>query len=110
MPQARTLTPQDIERVLAYIKTKPNAQRNRAMFLLTVWAGFRVSEVAGLKISDVRNADGTIRSEIYLEASRVKHGHAGVVYLNERLQRELEQYVNGKQKWLGSFEQICPDG
>ena len=45
MPQARTLTPQDIERVLAYIKTKPNAQRNRAMFLLTVWAGFRVSEV-----------------------------------------------------------------
>ena len=97
MPQARTLTPQDIERVLAYIKTKPNAQRNRAMFLLTVWAGFRVSEVAGLKISDVRNADGTIRSEIYLEASRVKHGHAGVVYLNERLQRELEQYVNGKR-------------
>jgi len=96
MPQARTLTPQDIERVLAYIKTRPNAQRNRVMFLLTVWAGFRVSEVAALKITDVRNADGTIRSEIYLEASRVKHGHAGVVYLNERLQGELAQYVNGK--------------
>ena len=77
MAQARTLTPSDIEKLLAYIKTKPNAQRNRAMFLLTVWAGFRVSEVAGLKISDVRNADGSIRSEIYLEASRVKHGHAG---------------------------------
>ena len=96
MAQARTLTPSDIEKLLAYIKTKPNAQRNRAMFLLTVWAGFRVSEVAALKISDVRNADGTIRSEIYLEASRVKHGHAGVVYLNERLQRELEQYVSSK--------------
>ncbi len=97
MAQARTLTPSDIEKLLAYIKTRPNAQRNRVMFLLTVWAGLRVSEVAGLKITDVRNPDGTIKSEIYLEASRVKHGHAGVVYLNERLQRELEQYVNGKR-------------
>lgn len=93
MPQAKTLTPAEIEKLLAYIVCKPNALRNRVMFLLTVWAGFRVGEVAGLKISDVRNADGTIRAEIFLSADRVKHGHAGVVYLNERLQRELATYV-----------------
>lgn len=89
MPQAKTLTPVEIEKVLLYIASKPNAQRNRLMFLLTVWAGFRVSEVAGLRISDVRNVDGTIRAEVYLSAERVKHGHEGVVYLNERLQAEL---------------------
>jgi integrase/recombinase XerD len=93
MPQAKTLTPSEIEKVLLYIEGKLNAQRNRIMFLLTVWAGFRVSEVAGLRVSDVRNTDGSIRAEIYLSAERVKHGHAGVVYLNAKLQHELESYV-----------------
>ena len=96
MPQAKTLTTAEIDRVLAYIDSKPNALRNRVMFLLTVWAGFRVSEVAGLTIADVRTADGAIRAEIYLAASRVKHSHAGVVYLNERLQRELAIYVTSR--------------
>ena len=96
MPQAKTLTPAEIEKVLEHIACKPSAQRNRVMFLMTVLAGFRVSEVAGLKISDVRNSDGSIRAEIYLSAERVKHGHAGVVYLNERLQRELAAYVDSR--------------
>ena len=96
MPQAKTLTPAEIEKVLLHIAGKRNAQRDRVMFLLTVWAGFRVGEVAGLRISDVRNTDGSIRAEIYLAADRVKHGHAGVVYLNERLQQELEAYVDGR--------------
>ena len=99
MPQAKTLTPAEIERLLQHIASKPNALRNRVMFLLTLWAGFRVSEVAGLKISDVRNADGSVRAEIYLSASRVKHGHAGVVYLNERLQQELTAYI-ASRKWF----------
>jgi integrase/recombinase XerD len=98
MPQAKTLTPAEIEKVLLYIASKPNALRNRVMFLLTVWAGFRVSEVAGLRINDIRNMDGSIRAEVYLSAERVKHGHAGVVYLNERLQQELAAYVQ-RHKW-----------
>lgn len=99
MPQAKTLTPVEIEKVLSHIASKPNSQRNRVMFLLTVWAGFRVSEVAGLKLSDVQNEDGSIRAEVYLSADRVKHGHAGVVYLNERLQQELKAYVDGR-RWF----------
>lgn len=96
MPQAKTLTPVEIEKVLLYIASKPNAQRNRLMFLLTVWAGFRVSEVAGLRISDVRNVDGSVRAEVYLSAERVKHGHEGVVYLNERLQAELVRFIESR--------------
>ena len=105
MPQAKTLTPTEIERMLHYIAHKPSAQRNRMMFLLTVWAGFRVSEVADLKICDVRNVDGTIRAEVYLSADRVKHGHAGVVYLNERLQQELKAYVDSR-KWHDSQQAL----
>ncbi|NCZ83206.1 MAG: site-specific integrase [Betaproteobacteria bacterium] len=96
MAQAKTLTEGEIQKLLDHIATKPNAARNRVMFLLTVWAGLRVSEVAALKLSDVRNKDGSIRGEIYLDASRVKHGHAGVVFLNARLQGELDTYIRGK--------------
>ncbi|NDA25206.1 MAG: hypothetical protein EBZ06_12950, partial [Betaproteobacteria bacterium] len=66
MAQAKTLTEGEIQKLLDHIATKPNAARNRVMFLLTVWAGLRVSEVAALKLSDVRNKDGSIRGEIYL--------------------------------------------
>lgn len=105
MPQAKTLTPIEIEKVLSYIASKPNAQRNRVMFLLTVCAGFRVSEVAGLKLRDVQNDDGTIRPEVFLSADRVKHGHAGVVYLNERLQQELATYVKSR-KWFDTEQAL----
>jgi len=105
MPQAKTLTPTEIEQVLAYIDGKPNAIRNRVMFLMTILAGFRVSEVAGLTISDVRNTNGSIKAEVYLAANKVKHGNDGVVYLNERLKKELEQYVSGK-KWFSDDQAL----
>ena len=54
------------------------------------------SSASRLTIADVRTADGAIRAEIYLAASRVKHSHAGVVYLNERLRRELAIYVTSR--------------
>jgi integrase/recombinase XerD len=46
----------------------------------------------------VRNADGTVKAEIYLAAARVKHAHARTVYINARLQAELQAYVASK-KW-----------
>ena len=64
MATAKSLTSAEITKVLDYIAINPNSQRNRAMFLFTVLAGLRVSEVADLKIGDVRNVDGTIKSEI----------------------------------------------
>ena len=107
MPQAKTLTPAELERVLDYIASKPNALRNRAMLLLTVWAGFRVGEVAGLSIADVRNADGTVKSEIFLAADRVKHGHARTVYINVRLRDELQGYVDSRTWHIADQPLFC---
>ncbi len=57
MAQARTLEEQELARVLAYIEHGRHAHRNRAMLLLTHWAGLRVGEVAVLRWSDVTNSD-----------------------------------------------------
>jgi integrase/recombinase XerD len=97
MAAAKSLTPAELERVLSYISTQPYAQRNRAMLLMTVAAGLRVSEVAGLTVGDVVDAAGAVRSEIYLAAHRVKHGHARTIYINTRLQQELTDYLALRQ-------------
>lgn len=90
---AKSLTATELEQVLQYIAQRTYAERNRLMLLLTVGAGMRVSEVAGLTIGDVSNADGTVRSEVFLSAERVKHKHARTVFLNTRLQQELTTYI-----------------
>ena len=98
MATAKSLTAIELQQVLAYIAENSFAQRNRLMLMCTVAAGMRVSEVSGLLIGDVRNADGTIRSEVFLSAERVKHNHARTVYINTRLQQELAEYV-AERKW-----------
>ena len=93
MAAAKSLTAQEITKVLNYISTKPNALRNRTMFSITTLAGCRVSEVASMTIGDVLNADGTIKTEIYFSSDRVKHGTARTVFVNQRLQAELADYI-----------------
>lgn len=99
MAAAKSLTPTEIERALAYIADNANAVRNRMMFLLMTNAGLRVSEVADLKLSDVLDKDGTLRSEVLLAAHRVKHGNARTVFLNNLLCTELAAYIHSR-KWI----------
>ena len=93
MATAKSLTTTELERVLDYIAQNANAERNKLMLSFGVLAGLRVSEIAGLTLGDVLDADGQVRSEIYLASNRVKHGHARTIFLNTRLQQELADYL-----------------
>jgi integrase/recombinase XerD len=79
MSAAKSLASTELEQLLDYIATKPNAVRNRAMFMMTLYAGLRVSEVAGLMLADVVDDRDHIPSEIFLAAHRVKHAHARII-------------------------------
>ena len=107
MSAAKSLTQDEISTVLDYISKNTNAQRNRIMFLLTAMAGMRVSEVAGLLVEDVQNADGTVRCEIFLAAERVKHAHARTVYISTRLQQEITSYLQTR-KWINTKQTLFP--
>ncbi|UFS56101.1 site-specific integrase [Comamonadaceae bacterium M7527] len=98
MAAAKSLTSAELAHTLDYISTRKFAARDRAMLLMMVMSGLRVSEVADLKLCDVRDANGTVRAEIYLGAHRVKHNHARTVYVSTRLQEELQCYINSR-KW-----------
>lgn len=93
MSQAKTLTERELKRVLDYIALHRHAARNRAMVMLTYYAGLRVSEVANLKYTDVVAADSTIKHEFQLTAEQTKGGHARMVFVGEKLRKELAAYV-----------------
>jgi integrase/recombinase XerD len=63
------------------------------MLLLTHFAGMRVGEVAALRINDVLNGDSTIKDEVRLMPDQTKGKYARTVYLNERMQKEIGQYL-----------------
>ena len=93
MAQAKTLTKEELTRVLDYIRTRRFAPRNRAMMLLTHLAGLRIGEVACLRWSDVMNQDGTVKEEIRLLPDMTKGRHPRTVFVNMRLREELSAYA-----------------
>lgn len=100
--QAKTLTAQEMRRVLDYIATRPHALRNRTMLLATHYAGMRVGEVANLRFGDVIDSAGQVRNEIRLNAQQTKGSDGRVVFVNAKLKKEFETY-------LRSFPLTKPD-
>jgi integrase/recombinase XerD len=94
MSQAKTLTPAEIEQLLAYIAQRSFAMRNRLMFLTGLWSGVRVGEIASLSVGDVRNADGSVKAEIRLTAQQTKGRQPRTVYLPQKLRDALQEYLD----------------
>ena len=91
--QAKTLTATELRRVLDYVATRPHAARNRAILLTTHYAGLRVGEAAALRYEDVLNDTGQVREEIRLEPEQTKGRHGRVVFVGDKLRKELQAYV-----------------
>jgi integrase/recombinase XerD len=94
MTQAATLTQQQLQRVLEYIRTRRHYKRNRAIILLTHYAMLRVGEVAALRYCDVVDADGEIKAETTLSAAQTKGNKARKVWFAEKIRVELAAYVS----------------
>ncbi len=93
MSQAKTLTPAEIDQVLAYVRFRSFALRNRVMLLTGLWSGMRVGEIASLRVGDVRNTDGSIKAEIRLSAEQTKGRQPRTVFLPKKLRDELAHYL-----------------
>lgn len=94
MSQAKTLTPAEVDHVLAYIAQRSYALRNRVMLLTGLWSGMRVGEIASLSVGDVVNTDGSIKAEVRLTAEQTKGRHPRTVFLPQKLQLELADYMS----------------
>lgn len=93
MSQAKTLTQAELDQVLRYINTQKYALRNRTLLLTSFWSGMRVKEIASLRIMDVTNEDGSIKSEVRLTAAQTKGSHPRTVFLPLKLRTVLAEYL-----------------
>lgn len=94
MKQAKVLSKWEISRVLAVIDAGNHPDRNRAAFLCTQFAGMRVKEVAALKIGDVYEESGRVRSQLRLLSGQTKGSKARTVMMNRRLRKALACYYS----------------
>lgn len=95
MKQARVLTDAEFKRLMAVVGQGKHAARNRMAFMLSYLAGLRVGEIAALTVADVVDGEGQVRGQLRLSAAITKGGHARVVFLNERLRKEIARFVTG---------------
>lgn len=92
--QAKVLSKQQQDAVLAFIQTTRHAQRNKVIFLLSVRAGLRAKEIASLTWDMVCDASNTISDAIYLQDVASKGKSGGVIWMNRELKESLAEYRN----------------
>ena len=90
MAQASVLTDTEIKRVFRIIETTRHANRNRLAFVLSIYAGLRVGEIAALTVSDVLTVSGDVRREIKLGAHQTKGSKGRTVVLSARVRSEID--------------------
>ncbi len=91
--QAKTLTAEELRRVLDHVATRKHSVRNRALVSFSFYAGCRVGEISSLLYTDVVDAEGNVCSEVVLRAENTKTREARTVFVNARLKKELQAYI-----------------
>src|SRR5690348_8586913 len=73
--QAKMFRPNDLRNVFSFILAKRSSpEADMIKVCLSVMAGLRACEIAGLRVSDVTNADGSTANFIRIRAEVSKNG------------------------------------
>ena len=92
--KAKTLSQQEIRRVLDHISTRKHSVRNRAILQTSFLSGMRVGEISSLRFKDVVDGEGRIKDQILLTAEMTKGSESRIVFVNEKLRKELQAYIS----------------
>jgi integrase/recombinase XerD len=96
MAQASVLTDTEIRRVFRIIETTRHAARNRLAFVLSIYAGLRVGEIAALTVRDAATVEGNARREIKLGAHQTKGSKGRTVVLSVRARDEIASFLKSR--------------
>jgi integrase len=85
----------------------PSAALNRLAFVLSIYAGLQVGEIAALTVEDVATADCEARREIKLGAHQTKGNKGRTIILSERVRKEIDSYMRTRAIWLKDMSLIA---
>ena len=100
--QAKILTKKQVGQLLWYVGTLRNPTRNQVIVMLSVKAGLRAKEIAGLTWSMIVDADGEIGFNIHLTDKASKGRSGRIIPLNMELKHKLENLVAEEHEQHGS--------
>ena len=94
--QAKTLTGRQTAHLQAFMQQTRYPERNQVILLLSIKAGLRAKEIAGLTWDMLTDAEGNLGSAIHLrnEASKGRSGR--VIPLNRDLREALQELFHAR--------------
>jgi integrase/recombinase XerD len=101
------LTDNDIRRVFRIIESGRHADRNRLAFVLSIFGGMRVGEIAALSVGDVANQQGEARREIKLGAHQTKGSKGRTVVASTRVRKEIDSYLKQSPFAQADLPLVC---
>ncbi|NVK05828.1 MAG: site-specific integrase [Flavobacteriia bacterium] len=99
--QAKVLSKKQIEQLLWYVGTLRRPLRNEVIVMLSVRAGLRAKEIAGLTWTMVTDADGNISDNIHLTDKASKGRSGRIIPLNMKLRQKLEDLLDEEKQTRG---------
>ena len=90
--QAKTLSRAQVDALLAYLATTRQPSRNRLIFLLSVRAGLRAKEIAGLTWSMVTDSIGAVAADIALMDQASKGCSGRTIPISKELRAAFEAW------------------
>ena len=92
MKRAKTLSKQELNRVLAVVAAGRNAERNKIIILLSYYAGLRAKEIAELNGGDIYTDTGEVNRTVLLKANQTKGNKSRTFVVNSKLAKELASF------------------
>lgn len=96
--QAKILTAQDIQKLLRRAAYGPNPERDRVIILLSVRAGLRACEIAGLDWSMITDANHRVASTIELHDRIAKKGSGRRIPVHLELKKALSNLAGPRER------------
>jgi integrase/recombinase XerD len=107
--QAQTLSKSELNKVLTIIEAGRNGLRNKTIILLTHYLALRAKEIASIKINDVLDANGNIKTVLQLKASYTKGDkHRDIPLSNIKVKNTLTEWVQYRQEHDYKFVTDAP--
>ena len=96
--QAKILSKKQVDQLIWYVGTLRHPLRNEVIVLLSVKAGLRAKEIAGLTWSMITDAEGDIASSIQLTDKASKGRGGRVIPLNMQLRLKLADLLEHERQ------------
>lgn len=91
--KAKPLSAEDLEKVISFIKLhRQSPEADTVKLYLSVLAGLRACEIAGLRVSDVTKANGSTADVIQIRAHVTKGNRGREVPMNPLLKQAIEAF------------------